>query len=202
MAVRKRQLDRTRAAIVDAAVALFAEQGFGPTTVEQIAERAGVSRRTFFRHFHAKEALLFHEMDDYEQVALDELDERLRRGEKPFVALVAALRKTADAVDREQLALLARIDAENDHLVEHHRVVVMRDFEQEVIEVICRGTGQPADSVAVAAGVGAILAAFSAAMKAWLLREGRGELAPIVEEAMAGVLDAVGSVSRRSARPR
>ena len=46
--VRAEAADRTREAVVEAALALFLEQGYAPTTVAQIAERAGVSRPTVF----------------------------------------------------------------------------------------------------------------------------------------------------------
>src|SRR3982751_6669679 len=42
-----------------AAVELFDEQGFAATTVPQIAERAGLTTRTFFRHFADKREVLF-----------------------------------------------------------------------------------------------------------------------------------------------
>lgn len=42
-----------------AAIELFAQQGFSETTVPQIAERAGVTTRTFFRHFADKREVLF-----------------------------------------------------------------------------------------------------------------------------------------------
>lgn len=43
----------------DSALALFAEQGYEQTTVAQIAERAGVTERTFFNHFANKRDVLF-----------------------------------------------------------------------------------------------------------------------------------------------
>lgn len=56
--LRDRQKQQTRHAIVHAAFALFAEQGFDRVAVESICERAGVSRATFFKHFAQKELLL------------------------------------------------------------------------------------------------------------------------------------------------
>lgn len=53
----------SRRALERIALELFTEQGFDATTVEQISERAGVSRRTFFRYFDSKAAVLWAEFD-------------------------------------------------------------------------------------------------------------------------------------------
>jgi AcrR family transcriptional regulator len=53
---RKRQL--VRDAIYDAAIELFAKKGFDETTVEEVADAAGISRRSFFRYFESKDDLL------------------------------------------------------------------------------------------------------------------------------------------------
>jgi AcrR family transcriptional regulator len=55
---RAQNRDRTRQALAEAAIELFATQGYGATTVEQIANLAAVSPRTFFRHFESKEDVL------------------------------------------------------------------------------------------------------------------------------------------------
>src|SRR3954463_7500014 len=47
-----------RAAILDAAVELFAERGFHGTAVPLVAEKAGVGAGTLYRHFDSKEALV------------------------------------------------------------------------------------------------------------------------------------------------
>ena len=54
--IRKQQLVRN--AIYEAAIDLFAEKGFDETTVEEVAQAAGVSRRSFFRYFASKDDLL------------------------------------------------------------------------------------------------------------------------------------------------
>jgi AcrR family transcriptional regulator len=49
--------------LADAGAELFLEQGYGRTTVDQIAVRAGVSRATFFNYFTAKSDVLWLELD-------------------------------------------------------------------------------------------------------------------------------------------
>jgi AcrR family transcriptional regulator len=65
-----------RTGVVAAALELFERQGFEATSVEQIAQAAGVSRSTFFRQFGGKEDVVF---ADHE-VLLDELRVWLSRG--------------------------------------------------------------------------------------------------------------------------
>jgi AcrR family transcriptional regulator len=54
--LRERKKLRTRRALADAALHMFAEQGFDATRLEELAEEAEVSKSTFFRFFPAKEA--------------------------------------------------------------------------------------------------------------------------------------------------
>lgn len=54
---REQQRQQTRAALQAAADRLFAERGYAHTTVRDIADAAGVTERTFFRYFSAKEEL-------------------------------------------------------------------------------------------------------------------------------------------------
>ncbi|MFG1607754.1 TetR family transcriptional regulator [Actinoplanes sp. NPDC049265] len=56
-----------------AAMELFAEQGFEPTTAVQIAERARVTTRTFFRYFPDKEEVLFADADALYQALVEDL---------------------------------------------------------------------------------------------------------------------------------
>ena len=56
---RGEHADRTRNALLEAALNLFSANGYDETTTDQIAESAGVSPRTFFRYFPTKESVLF-----------------------------------------------------------------------------------------------------------------------------------------------
>jgi AcrR family transcriptional regulator len=61
---RERKKAATRAAIVDAATALFLDRGFDAVTVREIADEADVSPKTVFTHFPQKEALVFSDEDE------------------------------------------------------------------------------------------------------------------------------------------
>ncbi|HWI64043.1 MAG TPA: TetR/AcrR family transcriptional regulator [Symbiobacteriaceae bacterium] len=56
--LREAKHHQTKQAIFEAAMALFAEQGFDETSVEQIVARAGVSRATYFNYFGTKNGVL------------------------------------------------------------------------------------------------------------------------------------------------
>ncbi|SDJ54582.1 DNA-binding transcriptional regulator, AcrR family [Streptomyces indicus] len=55
---------KMRRELAAAAMELFAAKGYEATTVDEIAARAGVARRTFFRHFRSKEEAIFPDHDD------------------------------------------------------------------------------------------------------------------------------------------
>src|SRR6476661_8132382 len=56
---------RVRESLIDAALELFARDGFDATHSDRVAERAGVSPRTFFRYFPTKESVVFHRDDGF-----------------------------------------------------------------------------------------------------------------------------------------
>ena len=76
-AMREEQARATRRAVVESGAALFVERGFGGTTVDAIADRAGVSRKTVFTSVGSKAGLLKLAIDwalvgDDEPVAMDD----------------------------------------------------------------------------------------------------------------------------------
>lgn len=60
----KRRYGRSRRDLAEAAIRQFEEKGFSATTVEDVAEAAGYSPRTFFRQFSSKEDVVFFDLPD------------------------------------------------------------------------------------------------------------------------------------------
>lgn len=89
-----RRKEVTRAAIVSSALRLFDAQGFQATTVQQIAEAAQVSERTFFRYFESKEDLLLTDLVAVLTEAASCLALR-PLGEAPLEAIHQSLRAAA-----------------------------------------------------------------------------------------------------------
>jgi TetR/AcrR family transcriptional regulator, regulator of mycofactocin system len=74
--LRQRKKDSSRRAIEDAAWELFAEQGYDETSINDIAERANVAPRTFFRYFPTKEAVMYPQFEEVLQAVRDEFRRR------------------------------------------------------------------------------------------------------------------------------
>lgn len=88
----------TRRRLVDSAMALFAEQGFEATSIEDVVARAGTGRTTFFRHFPTKEDVVFPDHD----TLLAQVDARLATGSAQTVS--TALREASALVLEHYLA--------------------------------------------------------------------------------------------------
>ncbi|MEV0237152.1 TetR family transcriptional regulator [Nonomuraea sp. NPDC050786] len=98
MGLRERKKEKTRLAILDAALDLFLEQGYESTTVEQIAGAVDISPRTFFRYFTSKDHLVLWFHDHGEEIMLETLDSR-PEDEPAFTSLMHALRAVLHDVE-------------------------------------------------------------------------------------------------------
>jgi AcrR family transcriptional regulator len=120
--LRERKKEKTRAAILDAALDLFLEQGYESTTVEQIAGAVEISPRTFFRYFTSKDHLVLWFHDHGEAIMLDALAER-PHDEPPFASLMSGLRavladlEESTPEDVERFLKLRRLFERYPHLV-------------------------------------------------------------------------------------
>ena len=81
----------TRSRIVAAAVALFAEQGFDATSVNQVVARAGVAKGALYHHFGSKDDLLYEVYRELVDRQLAGLDEVLSRDLPPAETLRAII---------------------------------------------------------------------------------------------------------------
>src|SRR4249919_3501895 len=100
-----------RGRLAQAALELFAERGFDDTTVTEIAERAGLTERTFFRHYADKREVLFGG-----QVPLHEV----------LVATVASAPDSATTFDIVALAIeaaAALLEERHEHAVRRAAVI-------------------------------------------------------------------------------
>ncbi|MBF8187282.1 TetR family transcriptional regulator [Nonomuraea sp. K274] len=91
--LRERKKERTRQALIEAALRLFAEQGYEETTLAQIAAEADVSTRTFFSYFASKEDVVFHDGPDRTKRAVALLAAR-RPDESPTELLLRLLEES------------------------------------------------------------------------------------------------------------
>lgn len=83
-----------RRRLQEAALDLYQEQGFDQTTAAEIAARAGVNERTFFRHFPDKREVLFDGEADL-RAALMQAVAEAPEGLEPFEILLGAFRESA-----------------------------------------------------------------------------------------------------------
>lgn len=132
-AVRKA---RTRQALIDVALELFAAQRYESTSIEQIADRAGVSPRTFFRYFVTKESVLFFGEDDY-----------VRSLVEVYVAQPAALNEM-EAMRASFVTLAPRIIRIRERVNSYEKAVAA--------SAVLRGRAQDSYDANVAAVAGAI----------------------------------------------
>ncbi|GAA3174422.1 MULTISPECIES: TetR family transcriptional regulator [Streptomyces] len=95
--LRARKKQRTRDALIRAALELFTAQGYEATTVDEIAAAVDVSQRTFFRYFSNKEEVTFAAQEMVEARFLEELRRR-PADEAPLTALHSSVMAAWDDV--------------------------------------------------------------------------------------------------------
>lgn len=169
--LRERKKARTREALVNAALDLFARQGFDATTIEEIADACDVSPRTFFRYFATKEAVLFGDGEARRAALLDALG--AQPGDAgPLEALHAAMLELARSYrdDREVLVLRAKVLQDSVQLraskAEHQR-----GWEEALAEELARrarAAKQPLSRFELRLVSGVAVAALRAALDTWI----------------------------------
>src|SRR5258708_19891389 len=99
-----------RERLVVAAVDLFTERGYDATTVAQIAERAGVTKSTFFRHFADKRELLVAGQETLSRLLAEGIAEAPVSA-SPLEAVAAGLNRASSAMGQMNRRLRPPLNA-------------------------------------------------------------------------------------------
>lgn len=161
--------ERTREALQQAALVRFLAQGVEGTTAEEIAADAGVSLRTFYRHFTSKHELLFADYDAGLHWFRSALAGR-PAGESILESVQAAIFAFPyDFGAVSKIATLRAQELDPERIVTHIRQVEA-DFADAIAERLRVGN----DPLRVAVTSRSIAAAVFGAMEVWMLGADRG----------------------------
>ena len=170
----------THEALRQAALKSFARKGFANVTVTELAAEAGVTERTFFRHFPTKEAVLF---QDYE-TQLEWLAEALARrpaSESLFDAVLASVAAFPHDLEVVRQAATARSELIGADRIASHLRVVQSSFARVLTDFVKKRNPDAADIELAAEVAGSALAsALVAAVEHWGRNGCVGDLGELV----------------------
>jgi len=167
-----------------AAVELFGEFGYSETSVDQIAARAGVTQRTFFRHFGDKGEVLFTDDDELLGVLVTEV-----RGAPPDEPLLVTGRRALGALAdvlhplREELRIRAALILDEPPLRE--RELLKLDRWLQSLVALLGERGVPRGRAVLATAV--INACWTAAYQPWVSDRSRTSLRRRVDDAFVAL---------------
>jgi AcrR family transcriptional regulator len=166
-----------------AALELFGEFGYEQTTVAAIADRAGLTARTFFRYFADKREVLFNGSERLQEAMLDALA-AAPAGAAALDAIGAALLAPTDFFDdarRPFSRLRNAVIAANAELHERELIKLARLSAALAAGLRERGVPEPDASLAAEAGI----AVFRVAFAQWVADDERRGYAEIAEASLA-----------------
>ena len=187
--LRERKRTRTRLMIQAEALRLFAEKGYASTTVEEIADAAAISPRTFFRYFPTKEDVVF--WDQYDPVAFEMFD--ARPADEPLaVSLRAVIRETLGGLyrhDPERLRTRLRLAATVPELrarflvEQRHGVELFVEKRPDLDRLRLRVIGM------------ALLGAVALALETWQEQGGKDDPVVLVDQALDALAEGIAPLS-------
>jgi AcrR family transcriptional regulator len=164
--LRERKKAKTRWAIQEHALRLFAAQGYEATTVDQIAAAAEISPSTFFRYFPTKEDVVV--QDEYDDLFLEAF-RQAGPALDPVAVLRAAIAKVAGTLDQQEWdksmarsRLVLSVPALRARSMENFMVMAQR-----AAAVLAEGAQLPPDDPTVLAITGACLGVFCSVALSW-----------------------------------
>jgi AcrR family transcriptional regulator len=202
--LRETKLRRTRAQLIETAVALLLDVGYEKATVDRITAASDVSARTFSRYFASKDAVFLAVLEPVMDAVLDELNQ-LPYPCAPLEALraahVAVLARVADqpmgTPSADQLAVVFHMVCSSTAL--RARIIQYRD--ERVMTTLAEKMGVPRDDYRIQLAVTMFNVA---AVTAWTVVE-PDRISPAVavqrmQTVLADVVDAVDALDVRSLR--
>ena len=170
---------------------LFSERGYEQTTVADIAARAGLTERTFFRHFADKREVLFPVGTWFRDQFADAVT-AAPAGATPLQAVLLAVDAAATALEREtgreRAAVRQRIILANPELRERE-LSKMADVAS-AIAAAQRGRGVDEPTASLTAELG--IAVFRVAFERWVADGQDSSLPALIDESVSGITAAVG----------
>jgi AcrR family transcriptional regulator len=162
-----------------AALDLFRERGFENTTVAEIAERAGVTERTFFRHFADKREVLFGGAATLHELLVNTVA-AAPDSAAPIDAVAAAL-ETAGALlqERREFARKRQHVISASAELQERELIKLASFASALAEALCRrGVAAPIATLTAEAGI----AAFRVAFGRWVSESNQRDLPQLIRE--------------------
>lgn len=175
--------ERTRVALRKAALSRFQAQGVEATTAEQIAADAGVTLRTFYRHFPSKHDLLFADYDSGLQWFRGALAARPADESVVESVRAAIFAFPYDVQPLTQMAAFRAAELDPERIVNHLRRVE-NDLAEAITEHLERRTKGSDRALDVVVTARCIAAALFATMEVWM-RQDRRTLADLAEASHA-----------------
>jgi len=173
-----------RGRLQQAALELYSERGFEPTTVAQIAERAGLTERTFFRYFADKREVLFAGAGELQELLVSTLAESRGSG-SPLAAVGEALEEAAGSMEQRRVYSRQRqaVIAANVELRERELIKLASLASALAATLRDRGVKEPEATLAAEAGV----AVFRVAFDTWTSGPDQPDLAELIRESFVAL---------------
>jgi AcrR family transcriptional regulator len=185
----------THEALRRAALASFASKGFANVTVAELAREAGVTERTFFRHFPTKEAVLFQDYETQVEWLAEALAQR-PASESVFDAVLAGVARFPHDLEVVRQAATARTELISADRIASHLRVVQSSFAGVITDFIKNRYSEMSDLDLVAEVAGATLAAaLVVAVENWGRNGCAEDLGEITAAAMNLVRSGLASLS-------
>jgi AcrR family transcriptional regulator len=184
--LRERKRTRTRLMIQTEALRLFNEQGYAQTTVEEIADAAAISPRTFFRYFPSKEDVVI--WDEYDPLGLVDA----RPDNEPLAEMMrSVIRETLGGLykrDPERLLTRVRLSVAVPEL--RARLLDAQTHGVELLApLLARKRGTSADELHLRVVGSALLAAVFVALDLWQKDGGKRDLLGLLDDATAALAE-------------